>query len=273
MSYLKIRSKWKALPLTQCNKLKANYRRKRADLEAEFQKKCEKLYAMRSEIVNDVSEVDENVVPNIWLNAMKSNKVLRKEITRRDEDPLKYLKNIKCCRIRKGFRLDFHFHVNKYFENSILTKIYHVTDDDKPEDVKATVIHWTEGKNVTEVVMWMKRKRGTNLGVMIGLDRDSFFNFFKSPRDAENENDWDEAGKEFQDKIRQDYRVGTTIRDIIPYVENDMDDTKQPSNLESSTIPGNVVSWFDTDDTKQPSNLGSCSGVPASEGQQGGSDL
>lgn len=228
---------------------------------------------MRSEIVNDVSEVDENVAPSSWLSLMKSQKVVREKITRRDEDPLKYLKNIKYCRIPKGFQLDFEFHANNYFENDVLAKIYHVTGDDKPKDVKATVIHWTEGKNVTEVVMWMKRKCGTNSGVMIGLDRGSFFNFFKSPRDAENENDWDGADKEFEDIIRQDYLVGTAIRDIILYDGNDMDDTKQPSNLESSTISGNVVSWFDTDDTKQPSNLGSCSGAPASEGQQGGSDL
>ncbi|KAI3969311.1 hypothetical protein MKW92_027267, partial [Papaver armeniacum] len=268
---------------TEYNELKAIYRRKRVDLEAEFQQKCKQLYAMRSEIVNGVSEVDENGVPNFWLNAMKSNEVLREEITRRDEDPLKYLTNIKYCRIPEGFRLDFQFCANNYFENDVLTKIYHVTDDDEPilKDVKATVIRWTEGKNVTEIVMGMKRNPGTNSGVIIGLDCRSFFNFFKSPLYAENENDWDGEDKEFQDKIDEDYHVGTTIHDkIIPCFtvkatkvscceENDTDDTKQPSNLEISTIHGNVMSWFtgeatkvdyyeenDTDYMKQPSNLG-----------------
>ncbi|KAI3891288.1 hypothetical protein MKX03_000116 [Papaver bracteatum] len=276
MSYLKIRPKWKALPMIKYNEQKAKYCRKRAKLEAEFQNKCRKLFAMRSLIEDNMSEFDEYIVPNFWLNAMKSNEVLRKEIRSRDEDLLNYLTDIKYYRIPEGFQLDFKFCANTYFENDVLTKIYHVTDDDKPivKDVKATVIQWTEGKNVTEVMTRMMRKR-KNSGVIIGLDRGSFFNFFKSPQDAEYKNDWDGKGEEFQHIIDQDYRVGTTIRDmIITKEENDMDDTKQPSNLESSTIHGNVVSWFPgkkktARKKRNKSNLGSCSGVPASEGKQG----
>ncbi|KAI3869917.1 hypothetical protein MKW92_035792, partial [Papaver armeniacum] len=174
-----------------------------------------------------------NDVPRSWLNKMNSNEVLREEITGSDKGPLKYLTDIKYRSLFKGFQLDFQFCANKYFENDVLTKIYHVTDGDKKvEDVKATVIRWTEGKNVTEVVTAMKRKRGKNSGVIIGLDCDSFFNFFKSPQDAVYENNWDGKGEELQNIIYHDYHVGTTIRDMIITEENDMDDTKQPSNLE-----------------------------------------
>lgn len=59
---------------------------------------------------------------------------IRYQITERDEDALKYLKDIKWCRIDspKGFKLEFLFDANPYFKNTILTKIYHMIDEDEP---------------------------------------------------------------------------------------------------------------------------------------------
>ena len=56
------------------------------------------------------------------------------QISERDEDALKSLKDIKWCRIDdpKGFKLDFFFDTNPYFKNSVLTKVYHMIDDDEP---------------------------------------------------------------------------------------------------------------------------------------------
>ena len=56
------------------------------------------------------------------------------QITERDEEALKHLKDIKWCRIDdpKGFKLEFFFDTNSYFKNSVLTKTYHMIDDDEP---------------------------------------------------------------------------------------------------------------------------------------------
>jgi len=56
------------------------------------------------------------------------------QIQERDEGALKYLKDIKWCRIDnpKGFKLDFFFDTNPYFKNSVLTKTYHMIDEDEP---------------------------------------------------------------------------------------------------------------------------------------------
>ncbi|KAL8217353.1 hypothetical protein R6Q57_020726 [Mikania cordata] len=45
-------------------------------------------------------------------------------ISEQDEKNLKYLKDIKWCRIddRKGFKLEFFFDINPFFKNSVLTK-------------------------------------------------------------------------------------------------------------------------------------------------------
>jgi len=107
----------------------------------------------------------EKGVPNFWLTAMKTHEILAEEvralliirmfvisfviimvfssvicwrrylqISERDEDALKSLKDIKWCRIDdpKGFKLDFFFDTNPYFKNSVLTKVYHMIDDDEP---------------------------------------------------------------------------------------------------------------------------------------------
>ncbi|XP_057758338.1 nucleosome assembly protein 1;3-like [Arachis stenosperma] len=102
----------------------------------------------RFEIVNGVTEVEgiadektagakedeEKGVPAFWLNAMKNNEVLAEEISEHDEGALKFLKDIKWSRIDnpKGFKLEFYFNTNPYFTNTILTKTYHMIDEDEP---------------------------------------------------------------------------------------------------------------------------------------------
>jgi nucleosome assembly protein 1-like 1 len=56
------------------------------------------------------------------------------QIQERDEEALKYLKDIKWYRISepKGFKLEFHFGTNMFFKNSVLTKTYHMIDEDEP---------------------------------------------------------------------------------------------------------------------------------------------
>ena len=106
----------------------------------------------------------EKGVPDFWLTAMKNNEVLSDEVSypviivvltffllemvmlifyffcgwnqinERDEGALKYLKDIKWYRIDepKGFKLEFYFDNNPYFKNTVLTKTYHMIDEDEP---------------------------------------------------------------------------------------------------------------------------------------------
>ncbi|KAE8666877.1 Nucleosome assembly protein 1 [Hibiscus syriacus] len=159
----------------------------------------------RFDIVNGVAEVEgtkteadmedqgedkdaeEKGVPDFWLIATKNNEVLADEITERDEGALKYLKDIKWFRVEepKGFKLEFYFDTNPYFKNSVLTKTYHMIDEDEPILEKA-----------------------------IG-----FFNFFKPPEVPDDDEEIDEdTAEELQNQMEQDYDIGSTIRDkIIPH--------------------------------------------------------
>ncbi|KAB1218415.1 hypothetical protein CJ030_MR3G026295 [Morella rubra] len=227
---------------SQHNELEAKFFEERAALEAKYLKLYEPLYAKRYEIVNGVVEVEgvateaavdqeedkpaeERGVPDFWLTAMKTNEVLAEEISERDEGALKYLKDIKWCRIDnpKGFKLEFLFDPNPYFKNSVLTKTYHMIDDDEPilEKAIGTEIEWYPGKSLTQKILKKKPRKGSKNAKPITKTEncESFFNFFNPPQVPEDDDDLDEdTAEELQNQMEQDYDIGSTIRDkIIPH--------------------------------------------------------
>ncbi|KAL9399321.1 hypothetical protein Peur_008282 [Populus x canadensis] len=223
------------------DELEAKFFEERAALEAKYQKLYQPLYTKRYDIVNGVAEVEatnevamdqdggkageEKGVPDFWLIAMKNNEVLAEEITERDEGALKYLKDIKWCRIEdpKGFKLEFFFDTNPYFKNSVLTKTYHMIDEDEPilEKAIGTEIEWYPGKCLTQKLLKKKPKKGSKNAKPITKTEDceSFFNFFSPPQVPDDDEDIDEdTAEELQNQMEQDYDIGSTIRDkIIPH--------------------------------------------------------
>ncbi|KAI3944232.1 hypothetical protein MKW98_016462 [Papaver atlanticum] len=218
---------------TKHDEIEAKFFEERAILEAKYQKMYEPLYSQRFDIVNGVVEVDgvtkeveadkeadkdaevEKGVPDFWLTAMKTNEVLMEEITERDEGALKYLKDIKWCRIEepKGFKLEFFFDTNPYFKNAVLTKTYHMIDDDEPilEKAIGTEIDWYPGKSLTQKVLKKKPKKGSKNTKPITKteDCDSFFNFFNPPQVPEDDDELDEeTAEDLQNQMEQDYDVG-----------------------------------------------------------------
>ncbi|KAL2899584.1 Nucleosome assembly protein 1 2 [Bienertia sinuspersici] len=219
----------------QHDDLEAKFFEERAALEAKYQKLYEPLYTKRYDIVNGVVEVEgvtnettteqgeekepeEKGVPNFWLTAMKTNEVLAEEITERDEGALKYLKDIKWARIDepKGFKLDFFFDSNPFFKNTVLTKIYHMIDEDEPilEKAIGTEIEWLPGKCLTQKILKKKPKKGSKNAKPITKTEtcDSFFNFFNPPQVPEDDDDLDEdAAEELQNLMEQDYEIGSVV--------------------------------------------------------------
>ncbi|KAG2718106.1 hypothetical protein I3760_03G205400 [Carya illinoinensis] len=225
----------------QHDELETKFLEERAALEAKYQKLYQPLYTKRYEIVNGVVEAEgvtdeaapegedkaaeEKGVPEFWLTAMKNNEVLAEEVSERDEGALKYLRDIKWCRIDnpKGFKLEFFFDTNPYFKNSVLTKTYHMIDEDEPilEKAIGTEIEWYPGKCLTQKLLKKKPKKGSKNSKPITKTEscESFFNFFSPPQVPEDDEDIDEdAAEELQNQMEQDYDIGSTIRDkIIPH--------------------------------------------------------
>ncbi|KAI3443620.1 hypothetical protein Pfo_000285 [Paulownia fortunei] len=227
---------------SQHDDLEAKFFEERAALEAKYQKLYQPLYSKRYEIVNGGVEVEgaatvaeptkqadkddeEKGVPDFWLTAMKNNEVLAEEISERDEGALKFLKDIKWSRVDnpKGFKLEFYFDTNPFFKNSVLTKTYHMIDEDEPilEKAIGTEIEWYPGKCLTQKILKKKPKKGSKNAKPITKTEqcESFFNFFSPPQVPEEDDDIDEdAAEELQNLMEQDYDIGSTIRDkIIPH--------------------------------------------------------
>ncbi|XP_011078000.2 LOW QUALITY PROTEIN: nucleosome assembly protein 1;2 [Sesamum indicum] len=225
---------------SQHDDLEAKFFEERAALEAKYQKLYQPLYTKRHEIVTGVVEVeggindteatnqadgDEKGVPDFWLTAMKNNEVLAEEINERDEGALKFLNDIKWSRIDnpKGFKLEFFFDTNPFFKNSVLTKTYHMIDEDEPilEKAIGTEIEWYPGKCLTQKILKKKPKKGSKNAKPITKTEqcESFFNFFSPPQVPDEDDDIDEdAAEELQNLMEQDYDIGSTIRDkIIPH--------------------------------------------------------
>ncbi|GJM89591.1 hypothetical protein PR202_ga05799 [Eleusine coracana subsp. coracana] len=235
----------------QHDELEAKFFEERAALEAKYQKLYEPLYTKRYEIVNGVVEVEgvtkesadeapaeqkpadetpadqkaEKGVPDFWLNAMKNHEILAEEIQERDEEALKYLKDIKWYRITepKGFKLEFYFDTNPFFKNSVLTKTYHMIDEDEPilEKAIGTEIEWYPGKCLTQKILKKKPRKGSKNTKPITKTEDceSFFNFFSPPQVPDDDEEIDEdTAEQLQNQMEQDYDIGSTIRDkIIPH--------------------------------------------------------
>ncbi|CAM0954251.1 unnamed protein product [Alopecurus aequalis] len=226
---------------SQHDQLEAKFFEERAALEAKYQKMYEPLYSKRYEVVNGVVEVEgvtkddagetaadqkeEKGVPEFWFNAMKNHEILAEEIQERDEEALKYLKDIKWYRITepKGFKLEFHFNTNPFFKNEVLTKTYHMIDEDEPilEKAIGTEIEWYPGKCLTQKVLKKKPKKGSkNAKPITKIENcDSFFNFFSPPQVPDDDEEIDEdTAEQLQNQMEQDYDIGSTIRDkIIPH--------------------------------------------------------
>ncbi|KAH0912972.1 hypothetical protein HID58_036293, partial [Brassica napus] len=211
----------------QHNEIEAKFFEEKAALEAKYQKLYQPFYTKRYEIVNGVVEVEgapeeedkaaeEKGVPDFWLIALKNNEITTEEITERDEGALKYLKDIKWNKVEepKGFKLEFFFDENPYFKNTLLTKTYHMIDEDEPilEKAIGTEIEWYPGKCLTQKILKKKPKKGSKNTKPITKTEEceSFFNFFNPPQVPEDEDDLDEElAEELQGRMEQDYDIGS----------------------------------------------------------------
>uniref|UniRef100_A0A1J3CEP4 Nucleosome assembly protein 14 n=1 Tax=Noccaea caerulescens TaxID=107243 RepID=A0A1J3CEP4_NOCCA len=214
------------------DELEEKFLQEKSALEAKYDNIYKSLFDKRYEIVNGMAEAEtkKEGVPNFWLIAMKTNEMLANEITEKDEGALKYLKDIRCCRIEnnsRNFKLEFLFDPNPYFKNSVLSKTYHVTDDDEDgpvlDKVFGTDIEWCPGKCLTHKVVVKKRpkkgsKKVNNIPMTKNENCESFFNFFKPPDIPEFDEFYTTMSQELQSLTDQDYDIAVTIRDkLIPH--------------------------------------------------------
>ena len=212
-------------------------------------------------------------IPSFWLHLLKNSGLFDRleggliEITKEDEEALKFLNQIKIkeefTETHQTFTLDFIFNENPFFSNEKLTKVFskkyykdyksmiedtkhvhgencnhdHEEEEDVEEEIKptGTKIEWKEGKNlqsklVTKVLKGNKKKNKTEKKIQKLENCESFFNFFNNfDEDEVNEEHW-EILNELRSDVLQDpfyYYMEPNYDDEEEFDEEDEDDDEE----------------------------------------------
>lgn len=173
-------------------------------------------------------EMDRGI-PMFWACAIQQMPVTQGMVSEKDIKCLGYLEDIKCFNYEngEGFKLEFYFAANDYFENSVLTKSYDVPNlllADEPilKNVQGCEIEWKGNNSLTHVEV-TKQQRGTgkNAGQVRTVTKkvgcDSFFNFFTPPMMPNLETMDEEECIRVETEFDDDYDVAQSFRShIIP---------------------------------------------------------
>lgn len=201
-------------------------------LSTEFQTKVNIVCQDESKVENGIPETPPVLgIPDFWLTIFKNVQLLSDMVQEHDEPILKHLEDIKIIfnKDSMGFSLEFHFAINEYFSNSVLTKEYQMKcepEDDDPFNFegpeifscKGCIIDWKKGMNVTVKTIKKKQKhksKGSVRTITKVVRNDSFFNFFSPPTVPQDPEDLDE---DTQTLLTTDFEIGHYIRErIVPH--------------------------------------------------------
>lgn len=133
-------------------------------------------------------------IPNFWVTAFINHPQVSALLNEEDEEALQYLSKVEVQEfedIKSGYNIKFHFEANPYFENSVISKEFHLNDTGEPSS-KATPIKWKKDKDLT------KKSSAKKPGVKRNHDeQESFFSWFSDHGDAGA----DELGEVIKDDI------------------------------------------------------------------------
>jgi len=191
--------------------LEREYEREERLLREKFTQQQKPLLDKRLEVLKTPASAPEDAeagklgtpaVKGFWAQALHNHEDVAEYIQEWDIPVLEYLQNIVTVPLSKpeevdcGFRLEFHFIENPYFEETLLTKEYR-TEESSPytgeidvKEIKACAITWKSGKDVTVEIVKKKVKGGGAKKAKQAKEkeqpRESFFrNFFVNLKEGE----------------------------------------------------------------------------------------
>uniref|UniRef100_A0A8C7ALY2 Protein SET n=1 Tax=Neovison vison TaxID=452646 RepID=A0A8C7ALY2_NEOVI len=144
-------------------------------VEQKYNKPRQPFFQKRSELIAKI--------PNFWVTTFVNHPHVSALLGEEDEEALHYLTRVEVTEfedIKSGYRIDFYFDENPYFENKVLSKEFHLNESGDPSS-KSTEMKWKSGKDLT------KRSK----------EPESFFTWFTDHSDAGA----DELGEVIKDDI------------------------------------------------------------------------
>ncbi|NXF18075.1 SET protein, partial [Rhodinocichla rosea] len=113
-------------------------------VEQKYNKLRQPFFQKRSELIAKI--------PNFWVTTFVNHPQVSALLGEEDEEALHYLTRVEVTEfedIKSGYRIDFYFDENPYFENKVLSKEFHLNESGDPSS-KSTEIKWKSGKDLTK---------------------------------------------------------------------------------------------------------------------------
>ena len=136
-------------------------------------------------------------IPNFWYRTLVNHPQISSIITEEDEEILKHLTEIEVVELedaKQGFRVNFHFEPNAFFENTVLSRDIVLSEDGSKS--ATCEIKWKERKNPFEKKKAAGRKRPAL--------NDSFFCWFTTQGSEGDEGEGmviDEIGEYIKEEL------------------------------------------------------------------------
>ncbi|XP_044116638.1 protein SET-like [Neovison vison] len=191
-------------------------------VEQKYNKLCQPFFQKRLELISKI--------PNFGVTTFVNHPQVSALLGEEDEEALHYLTRVEVTEfedIKSGYRIDFYFDENPYFENKVLSKEFHLNESGDSSS-KSTEIKWKSGKDL------MKRSSQTQNKASRKRQHEepeSFFTWFTDHSDAGA----DELGEVIKDDIWPNPLQYYLVLDMVDEEgegEEDDDDEEEEEGLE-----------------------------------------
>ncbi|CAD7688708.1 unnamed protein product [Nyctereutes procyonoides] len=198
------------------------------------EKKQQEAIEHTDEVQNEIDRLNEQASEEILKVEQKYNKLLQPFFQKRselfakipnfweDEEALHYLTRVEVTEfedIKSGYRIDFYFDENLYFENKVLSKEFHLNESGDASS-KSTEIKWKSGKDLMKRLSQTQNKASRKRQ---RKETESFFTWFTDHSDA----GVDELGEVIKDDIWPNPLQYYLVPDMHDDEEDDGDDDEE----------------------------------------------
>merc|ERR1712062_698781 len=136
-------------------------------VEQKYNKLRQPYFSKRSDLIGKI--------PNFWVTAFVNHPQVSALLNEEDEEALQYLSKVEVQEfedIKSGYKINFNFDDNPYFDNKVISKEFHLNDTGEPSS-KSSSITWKAGKDLTN-----KSDKATAGKKRSHEEQESFFSWF-----------------------------------------------------------------------------------------------
>ncbi|XP_070581724.1 protein SET-like [Ptychodera flava] len=181
-------------------------------VEQKYNKSRKPYFEKRAELIKKI--------PKFWYTAFVNHPQVSALLDEEDEEALHFLTKVEVEEfedIKSGYKINFHFEPNPYFENDIISKEFHLNDTGDPSS-KSTPIRWKPGKDLTK-----RNSQQIKGRKRLHEEPESFFCWFTDHVDAGA----DELGEVIKDDIWPNPLQYFLVPDVEVEGEGDSDEGGQ----------------------------------------------